>query len=732
MFISVTKIYYKHLHRWWRKNFGLRRYTRRKMIPPRWVMNLITAVPVALVFGFGLSFLQSDGQSVLGNTFRSEIFNNFSISGSFSVLPAEAQTTFGCGDPSAPAAGSGAIYYNAGCSKFRMYANSSWQDLGGSNFDQQVIVDTSTLVDADPRLYPGSKARDALILNVPTSSNDLAGLVTNVGMFGLWSNSLNNWAGLTLGKICFDSDSDLVSPDCRTGWQSDSLWVSDTSDPRIGIISNQNKYSATSAPSLGGDVKVTRQLIVDGSITLTGNNTATSDWEQEDWDSITSPQATSCSTVPCKFGGVLNNVQSGVPTWTDNGALYVSHDNKFKVAVGNQGAAIISLSSLTWKQAVVANSSAGKFTTVWGFLNSTNQPYIYSIDPNVAGKVRVLNPNSGTWNNAKLTSNSNDYNNNNIDAGAKILGLNMGSNYRLIVATNNNTQLILMDLDNNGKFTSGGGPYGASFSTTLVDISGSTSGYIYITGSTKTTIRKNFGGTGATQYNHSDNGFIIPKAISVNYNSDECSYCIVLVGSQGVDTDGANTGKSSTNIIVGNRSRSGTSDTWNWQTINPSVSGTSYNSASYHFYDVWVGANGQTILISGADSSSNRFLLLTSNGGAEWERVDLPQACDSSGQNCVIDTAIAPLLGGADTIEYALQRSDQNLKLLSFWKGLASKPGSLTVQGGDIVADGNKWGTNSWLQNTTGTPLICTSDRFIAGLKINSSGQVVDIFCSKL
>ena len=58
---------------------------------------------------------------------------------------------------------------------------------------------------------------------------------------------------------------------------SDSLWVSDTSDPRIGIISNQNKYSATSAPSLGGDVKVTRQLIVDGSITVTGNNTATSD-----------------------------------------------------------------------------------------------------------------------------------------------------------------------------------------------------------------------------------------------------------------------------------------------------------------------------------------------------------------------------------------------------------------------------------------------------------------------
>lgn len=297
----------------------------------RFIYNLLIALPLVLAVSFGLSLWQSGGTLLAFH----KLPDGFNISGLFTVLVAEAQTS-NCNDPVRAQLGQGRIYYNPCYKGFRISRgddnSGAWEDLGelwkrfpspndadiyninsravyvardtifglggiikGLTTDPVIVLDAVNrsliygAVDVDSEIDSVANTAASLLklesfdsISATPYQNILSVRIDGKVIIG------NPLVGrLVTPEICLPNES--LSENCIKSWTAgeggdggggqtaaDKFWISSSTQNQDQI---ENRNVLKDAPRAGGNVLITRDLTTRGSVYITKNPEAAEVWQ---------------------------------------------------------------------------------------------------------------------------------------------------------------------------------------------------------------------------------------------------------------------------------------------------------------------------------------------------------------------------------------------------------------------------------------------------------------------
>ncbi len=679
--------------------------------PRRFTYHLLTALPLALAAAFGLGLWQTNGALLQWR----ELGTLVSFSNPLAVEAAQAACSTTANPAVAPGATNGALYYNSCANTFRAWLSNQWVSPFQWDIDstgQQIKTLAPVALYLDPSTLGGTTGRDSIIFNVTTaaiggSANNLVGLVANnVDQFGFWSKHLNSWATLIAGQYC------LGPSNCITAWPQgaggNTLWDYVSGDTlHVGPINNLNT---------SGNVEVTNELFVDRAITIqTTGLINPSTWTLD--APLPSPAGNTISLAGCT--GTSWSAACG-----SINRVFFTADGSFGRAIG-PGGQLLSKTNPGWTTSANPSASFGATAALW--VDSSGNAY--SIDPATTvgscngHKLMKFTAASSSWAYLGGTCSTSF-------VDANLSGINVSATVQHIYGLQPVASGVVRDPPryfdtSNGSFNDlasgsfssnvpGGGGVGTEVAVAVTSTSPERIFVVTSRGMTELDTPT------ATTWN----GFalwpsgasITPTGVAIDSSfTTTCDACIMVWGHDDINTgttkrvyfvkfDGSAYTMTANQILVANDANK------DYNNINA--------TPGVVFTDGWLGGGATHALLSGADSTG-KFILIgerTAQGQAwVWNRY-------APGTNSFA-YAVAGYVSGSSAQYFAGQSYDNIYR-----SGPPTPAGTLKV-GGEIIATGNKWGTNgeSTCYDPNGNPVVpCPTSG--AGGKCPSGYYVVAVY----
>lgn len=739
---------------------------RKKYSNRNFFSKLLSALVLTGAVAFGLSLWQSGG-ALLSSGYKDSRFpipdsRFFNFSGF--ITPAYAQAC-PLSDPTPPASGNGAIYYNSCVGKFRVYEGGSWNYLAGANLwtsgtghEGLDIYNTAT---SEGDVYMGrgliagtiTNAAAAFKLDLPAwnviygvaGMNSLAtsnllllesytgntlfprfavrvdGRVTvgNNGIFVLGNKTSSDPTGVN-GAMYYNSSNNKFRCYQAGIWQ-DCIGAGGGADTYWTLSLTRSGYIENTSPS---NVFIKNNLKVARSITIERGGVGNADL----WNVLTTseqaPNSTALTAAAATADGTLQ--------------IYVG-----KAYSGKTYALMISNSLVT---EIPQTGTGYDFTSVW--VTNTNEVFALPGSPSSTKNLRQLVGN--VW------SNTIDWQSYNVGSGKKTLWGYLPDNpslggYRIffndgVTTSTTNRVFILAKGPNNWKTSTGSNlaVHGGNSSPNLPDVSVGLYGYrigadnagLYIIGSDLTAgapavvslCKIEVNTLGSNNAPTGDNALVTgelcgsnllgpaPDDFTTKINlktvwTDTSGQRVVVAGSK--RTDG--------NVLVS------TTGGGSWQVL-------SLDADNVTFETSWGSGSGSNAnIFLGGSSASGPVLYSSADGGVTWAPETLPP-CSLS---CTSGNYYVGFMGTSGDANGNVYTGVNGGEL--FWRGADIPSGRLDV-GGDIIFDGdlkdegglNVWGAENQKNiNITGINQACPDGYYVVGVD-TGGGAITKLYCRQL